>query len=163
MLYWWYLNQEHNVIILGTCKPRIESWIPPISNLNPESKPFWNMNPRKLKFESRIWPISDPFWNLNPESYPIWYLNTENPWSVWNLTPESLDPPLQGPNIDRFHKKCWCWLFEYESVPWTILIYLFLRPPRGVCQIAPVTQGLYDGSHQLEQTLPASWICVIIT
>ncbi len=89
-------------IILGPCKPKSESWIPPIWNLNPESKPFWNMNPRKLLDQTQGPRVE--IWIQNLTHFEIWILNLalfeiwiQNPWSVWNLNPESLDPPLQGP------------------------------------------------------------------
>ena len=76
----------------------------PVSpNLNPESHLFeiWIPNPSHFEiwipencFE--IW-IPGPrveIWILNLALFEIWI---QNPWSVWNLNPESLDPPLQGP------------------------------------------------------------------
>ena len=71
-----------SISIIGPCKPESESWIPSISNLNPDSLHVWKTNPRKvawncvqfkfwiqnlavLKFESRI---HGPFeiWIQNP-------------------------------------------------------------------------------------------------
>ncbi len=94
---------------LGPCKPKSESWIPAIWNLNPESKPFWNMNPRKFLWNLNTRKVE--IWIQNLTHFEIWIQNLalfkiwiQNPWSVWNLNPESLDPPyrtltLVGSNV----------------------------------------------------------------
>ncbi len=49
-IHFWIESSE-----LGPCKPKSESRIPPIWNLNPESKPFWKKESPKiaLTFESQ--------------------------------------------------------------------------------------------------------------
>ncbi len=58
--------QQHSI---GPCKPKSDSWIPSISNLNPESLHVWIQNLVVLKFESRI---CGPFeiWIQNPWTPP---------------------------------------------------------------------------------------------
>ncbi len=46
-------------------------------------------------------------WILNPTLFEIWI---QNPCSVWNLNPESLDPPLQGPIISQSFSQLSDWL-----------------------------------------------------
>ncbi len=84
---WNKIEGKEWIKLEGPCKPKFESWIPPIWNLNPESKPFWNMNPRKLKFESWIRPILKfesnilPFLKFEsriPRLFEIWI---QNPWT----------------------------------------------------------------------------------
>ncbi len=84
--------------VIGPCKPKSESWIPSISNLNPESlhiwkmnlrKVVWNLNPRNmnifdsrilsnLKFESRILPFLK-FESRISGLFEIWI---QNPWTL---------------------------------------------------------------------------------
>ena len=69
--------------------------------MNPR-KLLWNLNPRKLK-KCTLNLTHFEIWIQNLVLSEIWI---QNPWSVWNLNPESLDPPpLQGPIyiLGQFH------------------------------------------------------------
>ncbi len=121
------------VTLLGPCKPKSESRIPPIWNLNPESKRFWNMNSRKL-----LWnPESCTFWNLNPESLVC--LKYES---------RILGLPLQCPTIailDQQHASC----YAMHAMPQVLLLSTFLRPVQVIWIILFVPQGLVMKSHDI--------------
>ncbi len=96
--------------LVGPCKPKSESWISPISILDPESLLIWKMNPRKV------------IWNLNPKTMknfesgilsnvkfePEILPSCLNPQSVWNLNVWPLDAPYRSQlvigNITPLHR-----------------------------------------------------------
>ncbi len=87
----------------------------PVSpNLNPESRLFeiWILNPSHFEIwipENHKYDQSSGTWILNLALFEIWILDLalfeiwiQNPWSVWNLNPESLDPPYRALYSDEY-------------------------------------------------------------